>query len=323
MIFVLSEPNNMKIFSIVIPVYYNEPNLGDTIPNLIALATQLPDYKLELVFVDDGSKDRSLPILLEYQTQYPDTIKIVKLTRNFGAMAALLAGLTVASGDCVGIIAADLQDPPELFLQMLRHWENGIKAIYAVRQDREESPVQKFFSNTYYRLMRQFAIPDYPPGGFDFLLIDRQVVQEVIKIQEKNTHLMLLIFWLGFEAVFIPYIRRARMKGKSRWTLSKKVKLLVDSFVSFSYVPIRILSALGLILALGSFLYGAFITLGYFLYGIEVKGWVPTMIVLTITAGIQMTMLGVLGEYLWRTLDETRKRPFYVIDHVYEGETLE
>jgi dolichol-phosphate mannosyltransferase len=166
--------------------------------------------------------------------------------------------------------------------------------------------------------MRHFAIPDYPTGGFDFFLIDRQVVNEINKIQEKNTNLMLLIFWLGYEAIFIPYTRRKRQKGKSRWTLSKKIKLTIDSFVSFSYMPIRLLSAIGLLMALGSFFYGAFVTIGYFLYGIEVKGWVPMMVVLTITAGIQMTMLGVLGEYLWRTLDETRKRPNFVIDKVYE-----
>jgi glycosyltransferase involved in cell wall biosynthesis len=178
-----------KTISIVVPVYFNELNLPDTIPQLLALAEGLPGYILELIFVDDGSQDRSLEILLDARKQFPQQVKVVKLTRNFGAMAALQAGLTAAHGDCVGVIAADLQDPPELFLEMVRHWENGIKVVFAVRSDRKESFIQKVFSNTYYALIRQFAISGYPPGGSDFFLIDRQIVEEVNKIREKNTNL--------------------------------------------------------------------------------------------------------------------------------------
>ena len=152
-------PNAKKKLSIVIPVYFNEPNLPDTIPHLLALGDELPDYNLELVFVEDGSRDRSLELLLDACNQHPEQIKVVKLTRNFGTMAALQAGLTVASGDCIGVIAADLQDPPELFLEMVRHWEQGVKAIFAVRSDREESVVQKTFSNLYYALINRFAEP--------------------------------------------------------------------------------------------------------------------------------------------------------------------
>lgn len=306
-----------KIISIVIPVYYNELNLPDTIPQLLALEAMLEGYKLELVFVDDDSKDQSLAILLEFRERFPEQIKVVKLTRNFGTMAALQAGLTVATGDCVGVIAADLQDPPELFLEMTRHWEGGVKAIFAVRSDREESFLQKFLSNLYYALINRFAVPGYPPGGFDFFLVDRQVVEEVNKIHEKNTNLMTLIFWLGYQAVFIPYVRRKRTKGNSRWTLAKKVKLFVDTFVSFSYFPIRLFSFLGIIYAVLSFTYGLIIFVSWLTFGIPVQGWVPMMLVLTFTAGLQMTLLGILGEYLWRTLDESRGRPFYVIDTVY------
>ena len=311
-----------KTISIVIPVYFNEPNLPDTIPQLLALASDLPDYNLELIFVDDGSQDRSLAILLDAQKQSPNQIKVVKLTRNFGTMPALQAGLTVATGNCIGVIAADLQDPPELFLEMVRHWEQGVKAVFAVRSDREESFVQKNFSNLYYALINRFAVPGYPPGGFDFFLVDRQVIDEVNKIEEKNTNLMTLIFWLGYQAVFIPYVRRKRVKGKSRWTLGKKVKLFVDTFVSFSYFPIRLFSFLGIIYAVLSFSYGAFIFVSWLTFGIEVQGWVPMMLVLTFTAGLQMTLLGILGEYLWRNLDETRGRPLYVIDTIYSDSEL-
>jgi len=305
--------------SIVIPVYFNELNLPDTVPQLLALGDDLPAYNLELVFVDDDSKDRSLEILLDYRERFPNQIKVVKLTRNFGTMAALQAGLTVATGNCVGAIAADLQDPPELFLEMIRHWEQGVKAIFAVRSDREESLLQKSLSNLYYALINRFAVPGYPSGGFDFFLVDRQVIEDVNKIREKNTNLMTLIFWLGYQAVFIPYVRRKRIKGKSRWTLGKKVKLFVDTFVSFSYFPIRLFSFLGIISAFLSFAYGLSIFFSWLAYGIEVQGWFSMILVLAFTAGLQMTLLGILGEYLWRTLDESRGRPSFVIDTIYDG----
>jgi glycosyltransferase involved in cell wall biosynthesis len=309
----------MKTFSIIIPVYYNELNLPDTIPQLLGIATMLPGYSLEMVFVDDGSGDRSLATLLDFQNQYPETIKVVKLTRNFGSMAAIQAGFTVATGDCVGMISADLQDPPELFLEMLSYWEKGIKAVFAIRQDRDEPFLVKHFSNAYYALVQKFAIRDYPTGGFDFFLIDRQIINELNHIQEKNTNIMALIFWLGFKPILIPYTRRRRAKGTSRWTASKKVKLFIDTFVAFSFFPIRLLSVVGFLMAISAFLYGTFVLSYWTFFGIEVKGWVPTIVIMTFTSGIQMAMLGVLGEYLWRTLDEVRGRPHFVIDTVYDA----
>lgn len=307
----------MKTISIVVPVYYNETNLPDTISRLIALEKKLTQSQIELLFVDDGSGDNSLGVLLDFQIKYPQKINVIKLARNFGSMAAIQAGFTIATGDCVGMISADLQDPPELFLEMIDYWEKGNKAIFAVRQDREEPFLSKLFSNTYYSLIRKLAIPDYPIGGFDFFLVDRQIVNELLRIQEKNTNIMTLIYWLGFKPIMIPYIRRSRKKGKSRWTLSKKIKLFVDTFVAFSYFPIRVLSLIGLIMALGSFLYGTFILLYRLFFGIPVQGYVTTMLVMTFASGIQMTMLGVLGEYLWRTLDEVRRRPPFVIDEIF------
>ena len=307
----------MKTFSIVVPVYYNESNLPEMIPQLIALGSSLPDYRLELVMVDDGSGDDSLLVLRNFQREYPNVIKVVKLTRTFGSMAAIQAGLTVATGDCVGMISADLQDPPEIFLQMIAHWEKGSKAVFAIRQDREDNLAQKLLSNTYYSLIRGLAIENYPTGGFDYFLVDRQVVTELNGIQEKNTNIMTLAFWLGFQPVMIPYSRRERAKGKSRWTFAKKIKLFIDTFVAFSFFPIRILSIVGLVVAVASFVYGSFVLFYWLSFGIEVKGYVPIIVVLSFNTGLQMAMLGVLGEYLWRTLDEVRRRPSFVIDEIY------
>lgn len=308
-----------QVFSIVVPVYYNEANLPDTVPQLLRLEESLPGYRLELIFVDDGSGDRSLAVLRDFQARHPAAIRIVKLARNFGSMAAIQAGLLTATGDCVGMIAADLQDPPELFIEMIRHWERGAKSVFAVRADREEGVAQRLFAGVYYSLLRRFALPGYPAGGFDFFLIDRQVLADVNRIREKNTNIMSLMFWLGYNPILLPYVRRARKKGRSRWTLAKKMKLFIDSFVAFSYMPIRMVSAAGLIMALGAFAYATWVVYMWAIQGIPVKGYAPTVILIAMIGGIQMLMLGILGEYLWRALDETRRRPVFVVDEVFES----
>ncbi|WP_405104646.1 glycosyltransferase family 2 protein [Paenibacillus sp. FSL K6-1217] len=303
--------------SIVVPIYYNELNIPHTIPRLKDLENIIPDCDFEFVFVDDGSKDRSFSLLMEAKKQ-DSRIKVIKLSRNFGSMSAIQAGLNYTTGDCVGIIAADLQDPPELFKEMIEYWRSGKKVVLATREDREESFSQKLFSNTYYLLLEKFALKGYPKGGFDFLLIDKQVVHEVVRIEEKNTNIMSLIYWLGHDQVQIPYVRQERKLGKSRWTLSKKIKLFIDSFVSFSYSPIRFMSFIGVITAILSFLYGVFVIVGTLSGFIELQGWTTIIALITFLLGIIMIMLGIIGEYLWRILDESRERPSYVIDQTFE-----
>jgi dolichol-phosphate mannosyltransferase len=304
-------------FSIVVPVYYNELNIPHTVPRLQALQERLPEWELEFIFVDDGSKDQSLALLLAAREQ-DARIKVIKLSKNVGSMAAIQAGLTFATGSCVGVIAADLQDPPELFCEMLEKWKQGKKVVMAVRADREEPRLQKFVSNLYYAMMDRFAIPGYPRGGFDFVLLDQQVVGEISSIKEKNTNIMSLIFWLGHEQCSIPYVRRQREHGVSRWTLAKKLKLFIDSFVAFSYTPIRMMSLLGLFLAMLGFLYGLIAIFNRIVHSAVIEGWTAIIVILTFGFGMIMIMLGIIGEYLWRILDESRKRPAYIIDEVYK-----
>jgi len=307
----------MKKFSIVVPVYGNEKNLPETIPRLLELKEKLPNYELELIFVDDGSKDRSLEILLDFKNKNPELIKVIKLTRNFGAPAAGQAGLDIATGDCVGKINADLQDPPKLFIDMIKHWEKGVKAVFAVRKERKDPIFSRMLSSLFYSLLRRHALPNYPKGGFDFFLVDKKVVEEFKKIPEKNTNINALIFWLGYEYVTIPYTRDERKSGKSQWTLGKKIKYFIDTFVGFSYFPVRFISWIGMIVAIAAFGYGIYILYNWALGNIRVEGWTTTIIILLVTAGIQMIMIGVIGEYLWRTLDEIRKRPSYIIDDIF------
>lgn len=308
----------MKKFSIVVPIYHNELNIPYTIPELKKVSTDLEkEYEVEFIFVNDGSKDGSLRLLI-VEAQKDKRIKVVNLSRNFGSMAAIQAGIAEASGDCVGIITADLQDPPELFKKMIEKWEYGKKVVMAVRKDREDSLLQKIFAGSFYYLMSRYALPGYPSGGFDFVLIDKKVARDITEMTEKNTNIMNLIYWLGYEKEYIRYVRRERKHGKSQWTFSKKIKLFLDSFIAFSYAPIRLISFVGLITAIASFAYGTYVIANHLLGRIPIQGYTAIMSVVTFLLGLIMIMLGIIGEYLWRILDEARGRPPYVVDFIYK-----
>jgi dolichol-phosphate mannosyltransferase len=311
------------VFSIVIPVYFNAPNLPSTVERLIRLQEKLRgEYDMEVIFVDDGSKDESWQCLKDAYEKFPSIFHLVKLTRNFGSMAAIHAGLCQARGDCIGMISADLQDPLEMFEQMLSYWKSGERVILAIRQQRADPRGQKLFASMFYWLFQRFAISDYPAGGFDFFLLDRSVLEEIKRCNEKNTHLMPLICWLGYPSVCIPYTRQMRKEGKTRWTFAKRIKLFIDSFVAFSYAPIRMFSMMGLLFSAFSFMYGMSIITLKLVYGVNIQGWAALMAVLTFTSGLQMAMLGILGEYLWRALDEARSRPSYVIEKTIKPKIL-
>ncbi len=309
----------MTKISYIIPCYYNEGNIPVTSKTLLENEANFPEgTEFEYVFVDDGSKDNTLGELLKFREQCPDKVRVVKLASNVGSFNAILAGMHYATGDCNAMLAADLQDPPELIPQMMEHWKKGYKLVIANRQDREESFGQKLFSNTYHYLIKRFALKHVPEGGFDLVLFDRQLKDEIVKIDEKNTNVLYLLTWLGFEYVNIPYVRRKRDIGKSRWTLKKKIKMFIDSFVAFSFFPIRAISVTGTILGLIAFLYGIFVIVAKFTNLIPVEGWTTMMVVLLFVSSFQMVALGIIGEYVWRALDSSRNRPNFVVDKVFE-----
>ncbi|MEJ8738614.1 glycosyltransferase family 2 protein [Erysipelotrichaceae bacterium HCN-30851] len=302
----------MPEISIVIPVYFNELNLIDLYKDLYEkVLINVPSY--EIVFIDDGSKDRSYEILKELKEK-DRNIKVYKLSRNFGSHAAILAGLSKSTGKCAMVKAADLQEPSEMILDMYEKWKKGNNVVLAVRKDRNESRVQKWFSNTYYKLMKKTALPNMPEGGFDCFLVDRKVIDVLEKMDEKNTSLMMQVLWCGFKTEIVEYVRLKREKGKSKWTFSKKIKLVIDSLLSFSYLPIRMISLFGIVFSFGSLIFLIYLILAKLLGYIDVSGWTTLMVVLLFTNGMIMTMLGVIGEYLWRTFDASRKRPVYIIE---------
>ncbi|MGK0462912.1 MAG: glycosyltransferase involved in cell wall biosynthesis [Candidatus Azotimanducaceae bacterium] len=303
-----------KTLSIVVTVFKSEESLKESFFRIIELRDRVPHMNLEFIFVVDGSPDGSLDLLKSYKKDYP-FIKIISFTRNYGAVNAFLAGLAKATGDCVTVLPSDMQDPPELITSMVQYWIEGYKAVYAIRRSREDSLPTKIFSGIYYYLLRLIAIPDYPETGFDVFLIDRQVMVELLKTQEKNCHIQNAVFLLGFNHKKVYYDRQKRKVGKSSWTFSKKVKHFIDSFVSYSYVPIRFMTAVGFLVSALSIIYGLFVLINILIDGTtEQPGWASLMVVISFLLGIIMVMIGVLGEYVWRVLDEVRPRSLYVVD---------
>ena len=308
------------LLSIIIPVYFNEANIPVTWPALeLALAPLPAGVDWEVVFVDDGSGDRSYDALLAVHAAAPQRVRIIKLTRNFGQVAAILAGFHAARGDCCAVMSADLQDPPELLLEMVDRWQRGgHKIVLATRTARDDGRFARWASRLFYRSMRRFAIPNMPEGGFDFFLLDRQVVDLMNRIEERNTFLQGQILWSGFVPEVIPYARRRREIGRSRWTLSKKLKYFTDGFVTYTVAPIRLITLAGLVVSLLSFAYASLIFVLKLGWQIPIEGWAPIMISILGLSGVQLVMLGIIGEYLWRNYHETRRLPNFVVESVVE-----
>jgi dolichol-phosphate mannosyltransferase len=309
----------VTLVSVVVPVYQNAASLPDLAARLRAVAESCFPRQFEFVFVDDGSRDESLAVLQRLSREDP-RVRVLKLSRNFGSNAAILAGLADARGDAAVAIAADLQDPPELISELLRLWEDGRKVVLAARRSREDSLLTRALAAVFYVLFRRFAIRTMPEKGFDFFLVDRRVRDLLVGIQENNAYLMGLILWLGFAPAVVSYDRgpRAQRYGSSAWTFWRRVKHFVDSFVAFSYTPLRAASLTGFVVVALAFAYAVLVLYLRLAHGFPVGGWASLMLVLLLVSGIQILMLGVLGEYLWRNLEETRRRPRFIVESVLE-----
>lgn len=308
----------MSKISIVVPVYYNSDTLMMLYEDMKEkILGKLGDY--ELVFVDDGSGDNSWEIMNQIKEMDGNT-KCVKLSRNFGEHAALLAGLSVCTGDCAVTKQADLQEDSEIILDMYESWKKGNKVVLAVRSDRDENPVKKFFAHMYYVIIHKLVNERMPIGGCDCYLLDRQVIEVLEMLDEKNSSLTLQVLWAGFKTDHVYFHRKDREVGKSRWTLAKKVKLAMDSMLSFSYFPVRFMSTVGVVFFIASVLMAIEVVIEKIVVGTPILGWASLMCVVLFSFGCMMLMMGILGEYVWRALDASRKRPPYLIDEVKESE---
>lgn len=304
----------MSKISIVVPVYWNSDTLMLLYEDMKAkILDKLGDY--ELVFVDDGSGDNSWEIMNQIRDM-DSHVQCVKLSRNFGEHAALLAGLSVCTGDCAVTKQADLQEDSEIILEMYESWKRGNKVVLAVRKERDENPVKVFFANMYYAIVRKTITKNMPEGGCDCYLLDRQVIQVLQDLNEKNSSLTLQVLWAGFQTDYIYFHRRDREVGESRWTFAKKFKLVLDSMMSFSYFPIRMMSVVGVIFNILAVIMFIYVLVEKFTVGTPIAGWSSLMCVVLLSSGLILLTLGILGEYVWRALDAARTRPPFIIDVV-------
>lgn len=306
----------MSKISIIIPVYYSSDTLMMLYEDMKEkILHKLDEY--EIVMVDDGSGDNSWEIMCQIRDM-DSNVKCVKLSRNFGEHAAILAGLTECTGDCAVTKQADLQEDSNLILEMYDSWKRGNKVVLAVRKERDENPVKKFFANLYYAIIRKTVDKNMPKGGFDCYLLDRQVISVIEMLDEKNSALTLQVLWVGFKKELIYFHRLDRTVGESRYTLAKKVKLAMDSMMSFSYFPIKFMSGVGFVFAAIAFIWLIEVVIERIALGVPVQGWATLMCVVLLSTGCILVMLGVLGEYIWRILDASRNRPVYIKDEILE-----
>lgn len=303
----------MPKLSIVIPVYYNAENLLPLYDDLKEKILDKVDFPVEIVMVDDGSGDDSYRVMLSLAMR-DERIRVFKLSRNFGSDAAVLCGLVNATGDCAVVKAADLQEPTEMLLEMYEKWREGCNVVLAVREGREESRAQEFFADLYYAMTRRFALPNMPKKGFDVFLVDRRVINVLAGMNEPNSALDGQLLWAGFTTGTVTYVRRERKIGKSRWTLRKKLRLVADTLFSFSTLPIACITGLGAVSVIISVLWALNALVSKLRGEINVTGWTMMFIFQLLSFGVIMLTLGLLGAYLWRTFDASRRRPPYLIE---------
>lgn len=299
--------------SIIIPVYFSEDNLIPLYEDLCDKVFSQLEHDYEVIFINDGSTDKSYDIICQLSEKDPH-IKGISLSRNFGSHSAILCGLAECTGDCAVVKAADLQEPSELIHEMVKKWEEGNNVVLAVRSGREEAFFQTFFANMYYEMTRRFALSNMPEGGFDVYLVDRKVIEVLKNLDERNSALTGQILWSGFKTAKVEYVRLAREIGKSRWTLAKKIRLVSDTLFSFSTLPVTAVSIIGALSFFGALVWALVVLVCKLLGMIDVSGWTTLFIFNLFSFGIIMLTLGVLGNYLWRAYDASRNRPPYIIE---------
>ena len=306
------------VLSVVTPAFNEESNLPILYSRLVRHLAAL-ELEWEWVVVDDHSTDGTFTVLKELASG-DNRVKGVRLARNSGSHAALLCGLGLARGSATVVMAADLQDPPEAIERMLTTWRDGSQVVWAVRESRQgESAATLGFSRLYYWMMRRVVgVRETPSTGADFFLADRCVVDALKQFGETHVSLFALLTWMGFRQASVTYVKEARLHGHSGWSLDNKLNLVLDSVTAFTYLPIRLMSLLGAGTAVLGFAYAAVVVVNA-IRGLPPQGWSSLMVVVLIVGGLQMIMMGVLGEYLWRTLDESRRRPRFLIEDQTKG----
>jgi dolichol-phosphate mannosyltransferase len=304
----------MKKVSVIIPFLNEAENIPVLVQSLNEFVQTQSSFHLEVVFVNDGSTDDSTQVL-KSQTQMLFESKLISLAKNVGSHAALRAGTLHATGDYVTFTYADLQDPLSLISSSFQLAEQGFEMVWASRKN---SSTGSLFSSIYSKLMRKYVTASYPKTGFDVVFFGRKAAKELNRNIENNSSVFLQLLTMGFKQTQIEYVKNERSQGTSKWTLAKKIKLFVDSFVAFSFAPIRWVTLIGFILFVFGLSFTSYLVVRKVMYNDLAEGWPMLMSVIIMGFGITNISLGVIAEYLWRTLDAARNRPVFIIDEIEE-----
>lgn len=310
--------------SIVIPVYNEEQVIPQLYARLLDLFKEfdarfgIPSHAIEVILVNDGSRDNSLPILVGLTSQH-DSFKVLNLSKNFGHQIAVTAGIEYAEGNSVVLLDADLQDPPEFILDLYQKHKEGYEVVYAVRKQRKgESFFKRITAKLFYRLMRLMTKIDIPVDTGDFRIMSREVVDVLKSMQEKHRFLRGMITWIGFKQIGLPYQRNERFAGKSKYPLRKMIKFAWDGITSFSSTPLRTVSYLGIFIAFLAFLYSLYVVYVKIYTDETISGWSSLMIVVLLMSGLNLITLGMIGEYIGRLSEESKNRPLYIVEKIYK-----
>lgn len=309
------ESKKLKKISVVIPMYYEEEVVDECYHRMKCVLDSLNNYEHEIIFVNDGSKDKTLE-LLEYIAEKDKKVKVISFSRNFGHQAAVTAGLQYVTGDCVLIIDSDMQDPPELLVDMVKLWENGNEVIYAKRKSRKgESRFKLMTAKMFYRILNGLSDVEIPKDVGDFRLVDRKVVDVINVMPEHDKFLRGLFSWVGFKQVPIEYERQERYAGKTKYPFSKMVKLASDGILSFSTKPLKLIGGIGIASIFISIFILIYALISYiFKLNNLTAGWTSIMVAITFFAGVQLLSIWMMSNYIARIYNETKRRPEFIID---------
>lgn len=302
--------------SVIIPLYNESLGIEDLFSRLTPVLQQL-QISYEIICINDGSTDNTFEKLVELNQQNP-AIKIVNLSRNFGKEIALTAGIDYASGAAVIPLDADLQDPPELIAQLIAKWREGYDVVYAVRRSRQgETWLKQVSAKAFYRTISSISHVPIPANTGDFRLLDRRVVEAIKKLPERTRFMKGLFTWVGYKQTAVFFERKPRHSGKTSWNYWQLWNFALDGIISFSYLPLKVWSYLGISISLISLLYALMLVLRTLIFGVDVPGYASLMVAILFLGGIQLITLGVLGEYLGRVYEEVKGRPLYLVREEY------
>ena len=296
----------------VVPVHDEQETLEELVRRLLAVLDDLPGLTGEVILVDDGSRDMSYPLMTQIARREP-RVKVVQLSRNFGHQVAITAGVELARGNAVIVMDSDLQHPPELIPEFVRRWEEGFDIVYGVMQQRSEDWFKRVTARAFYALLRRMTKTAMPAAAGDFRLIDRVAVDAFVSMRERDRYVRGMFAWLGFQQTGIDYVPPPRYAGRSKYTVRRMARLAFDGIFSFSIYPLRVVLVAGLVVSLASFVVGIATIISKLAGAYVVPGYVTIVVVLTFLSGIQLVVLGGIGEYIGRIYEEVKRRPLYVV----------